>query len=60
LSSLFCSEYVAESFIRVGLLPKNPPSNAYTPQDFNHSTVRGRMKQNATLEEPVFIKLDKE
>lgn len=38
LSSLFCSELVAESFQRVGLLPdggKAKPSNEYTPEDFS-------------------------
>ena len=35
LSSLFCSELVAESYQELGLLPTSPPSNEYTPQDFS-------------------------
>jgi hypothetical protein len=32
--SFYCSELVAETYIRMGLLPKTPPSNAYLPKDF--------------------------
>jgi hypothetical protein len=38
LSSLFCSELVAEAYQRMGLLkepPKGLPSNEYTPKDFS-------------------------
>lgn len=34
LSSLFCSELVAESYQRMGLLADQPPSAEYTPRDF--------------------------
>ncbi len=34
LSYVFCSELVAEGDIRLGLLPDNPPSNEYTPNDY--------------------------
>ena len=34
LSSLFCSELVAEAYQRVGLLSNKKPSNEYTPKDF--------------------------
>ena len=37
LSSLFCSELVAEAYQQIGLLkspPKGLPSNEYTPKDF--------------------------
>lgn len=34
LSSLFCSELVAEAYQRIGLLPSDIPSNEYTPKDF--------------------------
>ena len=33
LSSLFCSELVAEAYQRVGLLSEHTPSNEYTPAD---------------------------
>ncbi len=35
LSSLFCSELVAEAYERMGLLTKALPSNEYTPKDFS-------------------------
>ncbi len=36
LSSLFCSELVAEAYMRMGLLPVGTlPSNEYTPKDFS-------------------------
>lgn len=34
LSSLFCSELVAEAYQRMGLLSEEKPSNEYTPKDF--------------------------
>lgn len=39
LSSLFCSELVAEAYQRMGLLTEKTPSNEYTPKDF--SSERG-------------------
>lgn len=35
LSSLFCSELVAEAYQRIGLLTEKTPSNEYTPKDFS-------------------------
>ncbi len=35
LSSLFCSELVAEAYQTLGLLPPCKPSNEYTPADFS-------------------------
>ena len=35
LSSLFCSELVAEAYQRIGLLSEEIPSNEYTPKDFS-------------------------
>ncbi len=35
LSSLFCSEMVAEAYQRMGLLTQEIPSNEYTPKDFS-------------------------
>ena len=39
LSSLFCSELVAEAYQRMGLLTEKVPANEYTPKDF--SSERG-------------------
>jgi hypothetical protein len=38
LSSLFCSELVAEAYQAMGLLPDSRPSNEYTPRDFSSET----------------------
>lgn len=35
LSSIFCSELVAEAYQRMGLLDLSEPSNEYTPKDFS-------------------------
>lgn len=35
LSSLFCSELVAEAYQRLGLLSEGKPSNEFTPSDFS-------------------------
>lgn len=35
LSSLFCSELVAEAYQRMGLLTEKLPSNEYVPKDFS-------------------------
>lgn len=34
-SSFFCSEVVAECFVRMGVLPKNTISSNYSPKDFS-------------------------
>ena len=39
LSSLFCSELVAESYQRLGLLTEEKPSNDYAPVDFSHDRM---------------------
>jgi len=41
LSSLFCSELVAEAYQRMGLLGEDIPSNEYTPKDFSD---KGKIK----------------
>ncbi len=35
LSSLFCSELIAEAYQKMGLLTEENPSNEYTPKDFS-------------------------
>lgn len=35
LSSLFCSELIAEAYQQMGLLTEEEPSNEYTPKDFS-------------------------
>jgi hypothetical protein len=47
LSSLFCSELVAEAYQRLGLLDPDTPSNEYVPADFSENKklvlLRGRL-----------------
>lgn len=55
-SSFFCSQLVAEAYQRMGLLPSDPPSNAYTPKDFS-TRRRGplRLLRGATLGPEVLV-----
>lgn len=51
LSSLFCSELVAEAYQHLGLLQEPPaglPSNEYTPRDFS-SAGRIKLERGASL-----------
>ena len=55
LSSLFCSELVAEAYQRLELLAEPPlglPSNEYTPRDFSGSLV---LRRGAALGEGIEI-----
>lgn len=54
LSSLFCSELVAEAYQRMGLLPETTPSNEYTPKDFS-SEHRLVLQQGFALQNEVTI-----
>jgi hypothetical protein len=53
LSSLFCSELVAELYQRIGLLSEEKPSNEYTPKDFAGNVP---LLGSATLYDVVYIK----
>ena len=39
LSSVFCSEQVAEAYQALGLVSEDKPSNEYTPSDFSEDNV---------------------
>jgi hypothetical protein len=60
LSSVFCSELVAESYQRLGLLeepPKGWPSNEYTPRNFSsESGVPLQLQKGYTLSREVWLK----
>ncbi len=60
LSSVFCSELVAESYQRMGLLaepPKGWPSNEYTPRDFStEARYPVHLHKGFTLSEEIKIK----
>lgn len=55
LSSLFCSEMVAEAYQRLGLLPKDPPSNEYTPRDFDVNGAVDKALQRGRLLKPTSL-----
>lgn len=53
LSSIFCSELVAETYQRLGLLDKSKPSNEYTPADFGES--RDLILKSGYLDEEIGV-----
>ena len=57
LSSLFCSELVAEAYQRLGLLPEEKPSNDYAPVDFSHNKIK-LLQRNFYLPEELEISTD--
>ena len=54
LSSLFCSEMVAEAYQRMGLLSEKKPSNEYTPKDFSDAgklkLLKGKLGSEIVIE----------
>ena len=57
LSSLFCSELVAEAYKRMGLYGKEKPSSEYTPDDFCSKKDAENPLLFGKLEEEVYIEL---
>ena len=57
VSSLFCSELVAEAYMSMGLLSKlHQPSNEYTPADFGENGIVDSLILNgAGLSEEIYI-----
>jgi hypothetical protein len=53
LSSLFCSELVAEAYQRMDLLNEDKPSNEYTPKDFSDEAGLELLKGNLGEEIPI-------
>ena len=53
LSSLFCSEMVAEAYQRMGLLSEKKPSNEYIPKDFSDAgelaLLTGRLSKEVII-----------
>lgn len=60
LSSLFCSELVAEAYQRMGLLPNSEaggkPATEYTPKDFSTDGGEIELLLNASLGEEIVIR----
>ncbi len=55
LSSLFCSELVAEAYQRMGLLTEDLPSNEYTPKDFSSERHLNLQLGYQLLEREMFV-----
>lgn len=52
--NIFCSELIAESYIRMGLLSENPPSSGYLPTDFSSKKQLAFLK-DASLGPEIFM-----
>lgn len=46
---MYCAEIVARTYQQMGLLPPEPPANAYAPGDFSAQRRNLRLQQGATL-----------
>lgn len=57
LSSLFCSELVAETYKRMGLIAGKRLSNEYTPDDFASHNDKTLNLQFGKLEKEVYVEL---
>ena len=61
LSSLFCSELVAEAYQRMGLIREDVKSNEFTPKDFSSdSDKKFDLLKNASLSKEIYIKTNKD
>jgi len=56
LSSVFCSELVAEAYQSLGLLTEKKPSNEYTPEDFSEKKMKA-LKGSFYLSKEITIKV---
>jgi len=56
LDNYFCSELVAETYIKMGLLSNEIPPNAYMPKDFSSDGKINLVK--GTLSEEIFIEIE--
>jgi len=57
LSSLFCSELVAEAYQRLSLVTEEKPSNEYTPADFSEKRMK-QLQGDFFLSEEITLKDD--
>ena len=56
LASLFCSELIAETLIRIGILGSSKPSNEYTPKDFSsEASAPLNLLGNVNLDDEIII-----
>jgi hypothetical protein len=54
--SIFCTELIAETYMRMGLLPDTPPASAYLPLDFSERKKVPFLK-GASLGREILIRL---
>lgn len=57
LSSVFCTELLAEWDIRNGILPKSLPSNEYTPADYDKGGLVDRTMLKGRYGNVIFLKV---
>jgi len=56
LTSLFCSELIAETLMNIGVLGQGKPSNEYTPKDFSsEASVQLNLQRNISLDKEIII-----
>jgi hypothetical protein len=46
---MYCAEVLAHTYQRMGLLPPDPPANAYSPRDFSEQHEKLRLLRGASL-----------
>lgn len=57
LSSLFCSELVAEAYKRMGILETSKLSSEFTPDDFSSARDENLPLSFGKLEKEIFVEL---
>jgi len=55
--SIFCTELIAETYRRMGLLPETPPPSAYLPLDFSERRKIPLLK-GASLGREVLLRVE--
>ena len=55
--SIFCTELIAETYTRMGLLPETPPASAYLPLDFSERRKISFLK-GASLGREVLLRVE--
>jgi hypothetical protein len=57
-ASFFCSQLIADTYQRLGLLPEDRPANAYAPRDFSMQNAGLTLLSGASLGEELFVEWD--
>jgi len=59
LKNFFCSQLIAQTYIRMGIFPKRPPATAYTPGRFSAKYKKLRFEKGASLGPEILVTLPK-